>query len=264
MKVVGLISGGKDSCYNLCQCVEYGHTPVCIAQLVPPNGNRQLSLLPVLQCSVLGCDELDSYMFQTVGHEAVPFISSALCLPILRRTIAGNSVVCDMRYSPNEQDEVEDLFFLMKEAKEKYQVEAVAVGAICSKYQKERVANVCERLDLEMLAYLWQRDQAELLREMLNSGLRAILVKTSSLGLDPSLHLGKELNEMLPHFLTLNEKYGFNVCGEGGEYETLVTDCSIFRYKLLMTNAEVAVTNADSVCAVGHLKNLSFRLEKKG
>ncbi|KFD63685.1 hypothetical protein M514_06601 [Trichuris suis] len=241
------MDGGKDSCYNLCQCVDYGHIPACVAQLIPPSG----------------CDELDSYMFQTVGHEAVPFISCAMSLPILRRTICGHSVVCDMQYSPNEQDEVEDLFSLMKEAKEQYQVEAVAVGAICSNYQKERVANVCERLDLDMLAYLWQRDQADLLQEMLNAGLHAILVKTSSLGLDPSLHLGKELNEMLPHFLTLNEKYGFNVCGEGGEYETLVTDCSIFRYKLLITNAEVTITSADSVCAVGHLRNLSFRLESK-
>uniref|UniRef100_A0A5S6R2A3 Diphthine--ammonia ligase n=1 Tax=Trichuris muris TaxID=70415 RepID=A0A5S6R2A3_TRIMR len=207
MKVVGLVSGGKDSCYNMCQCVNHGHVPVCVAQLVPPDGR----------------DELDSYMFQTVGHEAVPLISRALCLPILRRTIAGYSVVCDMEYRPSEKDEVEDLYALMREAKQKYDIEAVSAGAICSQYQKERIANVCERLDLDLLAYLWQRDQTELLYEMLDAGMRAILVKTSSLGLDPFVHLGKELNEMLPHFLELNEK--------------------IFRQKLVVSNAEVAITN---------------------
>lgn len=37
MKVVGLISGGKDSCYNLMQCVAAGHTVVALANLAPKN-----------------------------------------------------------------------------------------------------------------------------------------------------------------------------------------------------------------------------------
>lgn len=31
--------------------------------------------------------------------------------------------------------------------------------------------------------------------------------------------------QMQPHLLRLNALYGSNVCGEGGEYETLVLDC---------------------------------------
>lgn len=38
MKVVGLLSGGKDSCYNLCQCVRQGHDIVALATLAPPEG----------------------------------------------------------------------------------------------------------------------------------------------------------------------------------------------------------------------------------
>lgn len=37
MKVVALISGGKDSCYNLIECVRYGHEIVALANLLPPD-----------------------------------------------------------------------------------------------------------------------------------------------------------------------------------------------------------------------------------
>ena len=36
------------------------------------------------------------------------------------------------------------------------------------------------------------------------------------------------IKEMKPHLLELNTKYGVNVCGEGGEYETLTLDCPLF------------------------------------
>ena len=38
MKVVALLSGGKDSCYNLLHCVHNGHTIVAAATLSPPSG----------------------------------------------------------------------------------------------------------------------------------------------------------------------------------------------------------------------------------
>ena len=38
MKVVGLLSGGKDSCFNLCHCVAQGHEVVAVASLGPEGG----------------------------------------------------------------------------------------------------------------------------------------------------------------------------------------------------------------------------------
>lgn len=35
MKVVALISGGKDSCYNLMQCISAGHSVEALANLCP-------------------------------------------------------------------------------------------------------------------------------------------------------------------------------------------------------------------------------------
>ena len=47
MKIVGLVSGGKDSIFNLIECVAHGHEIVCIANL---------------RAESLG-KEIDSYMY---------------------------------------------------------------------------------------------------------------------------------------------------------------------------------------------------------
>jgi hypothetical protein len=60
----------------------------------------------------------------------------------------------------------------------------------------------CRRLGLTTLAYLWQRDQGELLSEMIDAGMEAILIKVAGIGLKP-MHLGKTLAEMQPLLVDL-------------------------------------------------------------
>ena len=153
MKIVGLLSGGKDSVFNLLECVaSYGHELVCVATLKPEVDGT----------------ELDSFMYQTVGVEIVPYISQCLEVPLISRTIIGKPLNTELYYETEESkdatDEVEDLYVLLKQVKNMHpEVQAVASGAICSNYQRLRVEQVCARLGLFSLAYLWQRDQTELL-----------------------------------------------------------------------------------------------------
>jgi diphthine-ammonia ligase len=53
-----------------------------------------------------------------------------------------------------------------------------------------------------VLAYLWQREQVELLQEMIDAGLVAVLIKVAGVGLTEK-HLGKTLSEMQPILLKL-------------------------------------------------------------
>ena len=175
MRVVGLVSGGKDSCYNLLQCVAAGHEVLCLALLAPADTS---------------CQEADSHMFQTVGWDSVSKVADAMCLPLYVETVSGSSVSIDRDYQQDEKDEVEDLYRLLARVKEEAGVTAVSVGAILSDYQRVRVENVCSRLGLTVLAYLWQRDQAELLSEMISVGQESVLVKVACLGLGKK-HLGK-------------------------------------------------------------------------
>ncbi|KAL5463864.1 hypothetical protein EMCRGX_G032808 [Ephydatia muelleri] len=217
MRVVALISGGKDSCYNMMQCVSAGHQIVALANLQP-----------------LEKDELDSFMFQTVGHEGVAAYAEAMRLPLYRKVTSGLAVKKELVYSPVAGDEVEDLYQLMKTVKDEMQVEGVSVGAVLSDYQRLRVENVCSRLGLTSLAYLWRRDQQELLHEMITAGVKAIIIKVASLGLTPHEHLGKRLEEMFPHLCELNRRFGVNICGEGGEYESFTLDCPLFEKEIVV------------------------------
>ncbi|EDV29840.1 uncharacterized protein TRIADDRAFT_49818 [Trichoplax adhaerens] len=247
MKTVALISGGKDSCYNMLECVRHGHQIVALANLYP-DGSQ---------------DELDSYMFQTVGHQAIHLYADAMNLPLYRHPLKGSSIATDRYYSPTAKDEVEDLYELLKEVQNDIEIEAVSVGAILSNYQRVRVENVCSRLGLVSLAYLWQRDQQDLLMEMIDDGIDARIIKVAALGLEPQKHLGKSLQEIAPVMRRFNQKYGLNICGEGGEYETFTLDCPLFTQKIIIDRQEILIHSDDAFAPVGYLRFQEMHLQAK-
>lgn len=53
-------------------------------------------------------------------------------------------------------------------------------------------------------------------------------------GLEPDTHLGMTIAEVSPTLFALDKKFGSHVCGEGGEYETFVTDCPLFNARIVL------------------------------
>jgi diphthine-ammonia ligase len=58
-------------------CQQFGHDIIALANLLPAS---------------VDVDELDSYMFQTVGHELVSLYSECTGIPLIRRRIIGSSL----------------------------------------------------------------------------------------------------------------------------------------------------------------------------
>ncbi|SCV05340.1 LANO_0H05336g1_1 [Lachancea nothofagi CBS 11611] len=229
MKFIALVSGGKDSCYSILHSIRQGHEIVALGNLHPVDESQQ---------------ELDSYMFQTVGHDIVKWYQKCTGLPLIRRAIRpATSKNVSLNYFPTEEDEIEDLLELLKEAKRLIpDLAAVNAGAILSSYQRTRVEDVCSRLGLVSLSYLWQRNQKQLMTEMCYMSkldceehaqkMDARLIKTAAVGLDQQV-LGKSLPQIFPLLLKLNERYDVHICGEGGEFETMVFDAPIFHHGYL-------------------------------
>ncbi|ORY86027.1 hypothetical protein BCR35DRAFT_302670 [Leucosporidium creatinivorum] len=256
MLVVGLLSGGKDSVYNLLHCILNGHQPIALASLAPPKGK----------------DELDSYMYQTVGHSGLTSIASALGLPLYTHEIKGTALELGAEYGDREGgaaagstgaagasgggrkgDETEDLYELLLKVKAAHpNVQAVSCGAILSNYQRVRVEHVCSRLRLTPVAYLWERGQRELLGEMVKAGMTSLLVKVAGAGLQVD-HLGLSLAEMEPTLHRLNAKYQLHICGEGGEYETFTVDCPIFRREVVLDKTTTVLTDPSPFSTIAHL-----------
>lgn len=227
---MGLVSGGKDSCFNILKCQSLGHDLVALANLYPQGET----------------DEIDSFMYQTVGYQAVSLFDQLFGVPLYRQCISGSSSHT-LEYEVRAEDETEDLYQLLKTVVENHpDVKGVSVGAILSTYQRVRVENVCGRLGLVSLAYLWQMPQKQLFYEIINSGMYVRLIKTAGIGLSKR-HLGKSLKELEPELVKLNQMYDLHLCGEGGEYETLVLDGPHFKKRLEIEEMAVVDHSNDDV-----------------
>lgn len=91
----------------------------------------------------------------------------------------------------------------------------------------------CERLGLTSVAYLWNRNQKELLSEMVENQMNSVLIKVCTMGLNKE-DLLKSIGDLKEKLFKLEEKFYVNVCGEGGEYESLTLDCPLYKKKINM------------------------------
>jgi len=218
VKLAILFSSGKDSVNILWYYLEQAWDVTCL-----------LSLLP---------DNPDSWMFQNPSVGLLEKQAVSLGLPLLTRSTAGE-----------KEEELIDLKKLLENAQEKYGIVGVAVGALASDYQHERVTRICHEIGLKTFAPLWHKNQMLLLREMIAAGFDIRMTRVAAEGLSEEW-LGKKLTDAdLDKLQALHEKTGFHPAGEGGEFETIVLDGPIFKNKI-----EIAFkTEMESGCR-GELK----------
>ncbi|KAN0045290.1 hypothetical protein ACTA71_005667 [Dictyostelium dimigraforme] len=256
VEIVGLISGGKDSIYNLIECVRNGHNIVALANLKPPKTNQS--------------EELDSFMYQTVGNNLIEIIAKeCLELPLYQIEINGTAISKETdSYNAdleiNSKDEVEDLYHLLKLVQKNHpNIKGVSCGAILSTYQRIRVENCCSRLNLTSYSYLWNRNQDELLREMIDCKIEAIIIKVASMGLVAEKHLLKSITQLYPILYSLNQKFGVHICGEGGEYESIVIDCPLYKKRINIDQYKTIIHSDDAFSQVAYTSISNYSTTEK-
>jgi len=204
MKLAALFSGGKDSTYAAHLMEEGGHEVSIFATMRPAR--------------------MDSYMFHGVNIHLTSLIAEALNMPLVTA-----------RNSGEKEKEVDEL----KRVIELLNVEGVVTGAIASTYQRDRINRICGELGLRHFSPLWGRSPQEVLDAEIESGMEIVMVHVAANGLDKSW-LGRRINKTaMVELARLGEKYGINVCGEGGEYESLVVDAPWFKERLILDEAEL-------------------------
>jgi diphthine-ammonia ligase len=211
MRVAILFSGGKDSTYALYKASKE-HSVECLITMK--------SLNP------------DSYMFHTPNIGFVKEQAKALGIPLVFVETKGE-----------KEKELKDLEKAIKIAKEKYKIEAIASGALASRYQLERVERICEKLELKSLAYLWHADPEKYLHEIVDAGFEVIIVAIAADGLDKTF-LGALLDgKMIEKLKKVHEKTGIHIAAEGGEFETMVLSGPMFKKKLKVIDSEKVMEN---------------------
>jgi len=218
-----LFSGGKDSSLALWKAQSLG---LDVEYLVTVYPKRK-----------------DSYMFHKPNLHLVPQLAESLDIELLKIETSGE-----------KERELEDL----KEELKEVEINGLITGAVASKYQLERIENVSIELSLDVFAPLWKMDQTDLLDELLKNDFQSILVSVSALGLDERW-LGKTIDEKcIRELKKLHDKYGINISGEGGEYETLVLEAPNYDQ-----NFKVAKKSKDWDGKRGELKIKKLKNKKR-
>ena len=208
MKCGVLFSGGKDSTYAAYLCRKFKNEISCLISIFSKNP--------------------DSYMFHTPSINQVSKQAKVMDIPLMTYDTIGE-----------EEKELDDLEYAISDCIDKYGIKAVVTGAVESAYQASRVQRICDKLHIECFNPLWQKDQIELLKELVNNDFKVIITSVRAYPLDEKL-LGVEIDDdFFKKAEELYERYKINPAGEGGEFETLVVNCPLFKRPLEIVDKKI-------------------------
>lgn len=203
MHVAVLATGGKDSTLALHRVLTEGYKVKYLVSMIPLRK--------------------DSWMFHHLNIHLVDLFAETVELPLVKAETSGI-----------KEKEVEDL----KHSVEKLDVEGLVSGAISSNYQKTRIEEICNQLELKPIMPLWHKNERNILMETLNLKFETIITGVYAYGFNREW-LGRKIDEKSIEALTeLNRQHGVSLVGEGGEYETLVLDASFFKKKIKIVRSK--------------------------
>ncbi|HXW03324.1 MAG TPA: diphthine--ammonia ligase [Nitrosarchaeum sp.] len=209
MKLASLYSGGKDSNYSVFEMKRLGHDIVCLISIIP-----KIS---------------DSLLFHFPNIHLTQTLAQAVDLPI-RNFQSRTSAL---------ENEISVLENALSMVKDEFGIEGIVHGGISSKFQKRNFEKVCQNLQLSVYSPLWNLDPKNYLHHLIDEKFKITIVGVSALGLGKEW-LGITLtHENVGRLESLSTKYGFNLNFEGGEAETLVVDCPIYKKKLVIRDGIV-------------------------
>jgi len=198
MKVGVLFSGGKDSCYA--------------AYLAKKEGNEIACLITIES------ENKESFMFHTPSIKQTKKQALAMEVPLIIVKTKGE-----------KEKELLDLEKAIIRAKKEYKIEGIVTGAVASVYQASRIQKICDKLALKCFNPLWQKNQIEILEELIENKFEVIIVGVFAEPLDKQW-LGRKIDRgFIDDIKKMNEKYKISISGEGGETESFVLNCPLFK-----------------------------------
>ena len=225
MKIAIFFSGGKDSTLAVLKALE---------------SNYDIFLITFLP-------EKDSYLFH----------NSCLEFPRIQAKLMDLDIE-EIRISGEKEKEIEEVILALKELKGKRNFDAIGAGCIRSKYQKERIERIAKELNVKTFFPFWNRSCEEHWSELLTKKFKITISKIATYGLSNDL-IGKIIDKNLYEKIKEESiKYGFDLCFEGGEAETLVLDCPIFSKEIEIKDFEIIKDENSFI-----LRVKDFKLKRK-
>ena len=216
-ETVILWSGGKDSALALYEAKKLGIEVSALATFVPK-------------------DQSNPFIFQHIQflHKQ----AEAIGLPLITQE-------AEWPLTDNYADGYTNL-------KQNHGVETIITGDTrISQAQANHIPENALQSGVKVLSPLWEKDQQELLEELIDLGFKIIFFSINSEILDDKW-LGAELTrESLQELIALSKSSGFTLNGSQEEYQTLALDGPIFQKRLQL--------NSYLKCQIDKLKYLDIQ-----
>lgn len=194
MKFVMSYSCGKDSTLALHRMIKQNHEPVGLLVMCNEKDNRS--------------------WFHGVDSELMDKISESLNIPLIKCVSHGEDYNAAFENG-------------LKRAKA-MGVQACVFGDIDIEDHKTWGKERCQNVGMDHVFPLWNENREKLTLEFVSSGFQAI-IKCINNKLLPMDVLGKELDFSMIQML---KQKGIDVCGENGEYHTVVVGGPLFKEKI--------------------------------
>ena len=201
MKVFCSWSGGKESCLACYKTIQEGHEVASLLTMVTTTGNYTRS--------------------HRVSRELLIAQSQAVGISHRQRRASWNTY---------EKEFTRALTALKREG-----IAGGVFGDIDLNEHREWVERVCAEAGIISLLPLWGMGRKDLLNIFITAGFEAIVVAVRSDIMDDHW-LGKKIDE---DFMEQMEQRGIDVCGENGEYHTLVVDGPIFTKRVAIGQTSI-------------------------
>lgn len=208
MKLAALFSGGKDSTFAIYKAKSEEHDIKCLVTFFPKSSESTLFHYPNVHLTRLQAKSMEiPHAFAQLDSD-----NTNLQVNVLERTL--------------------------KQAKNRFHIDGLVYGGILSEFQKKKFEKICSKLKLQIISPLWKMNQKEYMYMLIESKFQFIITSVSAGGLDETWLGTKITNEEIDRLEKLSITHGFNLSFEGGEAETLVTNCPLFSspLKILKSN----------------------------
>jgi len=187
-------SGGKDSCFALIQAIQEGYRPQVLLNVLNEEGRISRS--------------------HGIPADILQAQAAAMQLPL-------------HLISSSWQEYEAKFVGALQQLTQQYSLTHAVFGDIDLQAHRDWEEKVCAQAGLTALLPLWQQNRKTLVYQMLDAGIETMIVScNTTMG---ERFLGKMLTTEL---VTELESLGVDVCGENGEFHTLVLNCPIFNKAL--------------------------------
>ncbi len=197
-------SGGKDSCFACYQAAASGLKVRYLVNMITEDGKRS--------------------WIHGLSTELLQMQSQAIGIALVQRQSTMATYETDFK----------DVILALK----KDGVKGGVFGDIDLEEHRAWVERICQQVEITPHLPLWGLAQEKVLRDFIGLGFRAIIVVAKA-DLFGEEWLGRAVDlGFLSHLSELKQTRDIQLCGEAGEYHTLVTDGPLFnqRLEILETN----------------------------